>query len=175
MKKILKIPSAMQKAMQRGIVAKLCTICVLFFIPSGCENKEKDSDLIEIPFSEYYIEGDDGFVYPSLWLSWNNLKFDNTVIVVNNWKEMEKYLPEGALVYPDIDFSNHSVLLANGKTNYGISKITGKFWQVSTNKYRLDAEIQLNETTIIKEWCQALITSKLSDNSKVSLNAKTKK
>ena len=145
-------------------------VLLLVVMTAGCKNNEKDSNEFEIPFSEYSTENEDGIVTSGLDISWNNLKYDNKVIIVNSSEEMKKYIPDDIGNHYDIDFSKFSLLLASGKTNSGIFKRADKFWQISKNEYRLDVEIELNDATIVQSWHLALLTDKLYNDSKISLN-----
>jgi len=102
---------------------------------------------------------------------WQNLPYDEKVVIINSNEELEKYISCTEGGYPVIDFSKHSLLLASGKTDYGICEITAKsLQQLSPDKYELHIEITLSDTTDIKEWAMALIVKKLNKKDKVKLN-----
>jgi hypothetical protein len=103
---------------------------------------------------------------------WENLAYDNTVIVINNDEELGKYVSCTGDGYLEIDFSEKSLLLASGKTTSGISKITvNDLQQLSLSEYKLDMEILLNDSiTAAEQWAIALIVEKAGEESHVELN-----
>jgi len=122
----------------------------------------KEQDESEIPFVEYLFSI--GY--------WPNINYDinNNIIIVNNSIELEKYLAGTHGVNLDIDFSKNTLLLVSGTTPRGIqNKSVNSFKLLSNNTYKLDIEILLNDATVVEHWVIALITGKLSDDSKIEI------
>ena len=100
---------------------------------------------------------------------WQNLPYDEKVIIINSSEELEKYISCAGGDYPAIDFSKHSLLLASGKTDYGICEIAAKsLQQLSPDRYELPIDITLNDAADIKEWATALIVKKLKGENNVN-------
>ena len=121
---------------------------------------------IDIPFTEYLLAGTS--------CQWVNLNYDDKLIVVNSNEELKNYINCSKGNYPEIDFSKHTLLLANGTTPNGIVEISKRLLQLSANKYRVDIEILLDETEITGRWVTALIVSKLSKESDIEINVRFK-
>lgn len=103
------------------------------------------------------------------WTNFNN----GQIITINSQNELENHYADTN--YPDIDFSKHTLLLASGTTNNGISEKNAKqLLQHSKAKYELNVEITLNETTIVEEWTLALLTNKLDKECNIELRVITK-
>ena len=117
----------------------------------------------EISFTEYSLEGTD--------CQWTNLDYDETVIIINSEEELENYTSCSEGSYPEIDFSQYTLLLASGTTDYEIEEITEKILlQLSSNEYQLKIEIYITDTTAIgKTWTVALIVKKLWEEAIVEL------
>jgi hypothetical protein len=170
MRKIIKknLFSTTPRALKKGIVVTLCMMLTGLVLLAGCKKDNKKDDTppeseypIEIPFTEYSLAEN---------CQWTNLAYDDKVIVINNDETLKQYVACTGDGYPEIDFSENSLLLANGKTG-GISKITvSDLQQLSSDKYELYIEILLDGTYILQHWTVALIVKKMSEESKVELN-----
>ena len=131
--------------------------------PEGVESWRVIGDVgypIEIPFIEYSLSGTS--------CQWVNLNYDETVIIINNIEELENYID--CTDYPEIDFSQYTLLLASGTTDYDIFNITKNVQQLSYSEYKLYAEISLYEVETIKEWTIALMVNKLNEENIMELN-----
>jgi hypothetical protein len=116
-----------------------------------------------IPFEEYLLDDPN--------CHWKNLNYDETLIIINSNEELENYITCTEGSYPEVDFSQYTLLLVNGKINGEISKITAKkLLQYSHNKYELAVEIRNTEASATDEWAIALIVPKLSEGGYVELN-----
>ena len=125
----------------------------------------------EIPFTEYYMG------YSSN--CWKNLNYPpcwedrysdyGELIVINDNEELKQYFICQA-GYPPINFSEHTLLLADGCTVQGIQEISKSLWKLSEHEYELNIEIELNDTTPVEKWIIALIIKKISKESNVELN-----
>jgi hypothetical protein len=125
-------------------------------------NGEKDIEYpIEIPFTEYALAET---------CQWTNFAYDNTVVIINSDEQLNQYVTCTGGSYSEIDFAKHTLLLATGKTNSGIPKITvTNLQQLSEKEYELNMEILLNDETVVEEWTVALIVEKVSRGSKVNV------
>jgi len=134
--------------------------------PPDCPDGYPDEYPQNISFTEYSLNETS--------CQWQNLPYDEKVIIINSSEELEKYISCAEGSYPVIDFSKHSLLLASGKTGYGICEITAKsLQQLSPDKYELHIEITLNDAADIKEWATALIIKKLKGENDVELKVAT--
>jgi hypothetical protein len=164
----------------KQIIQKTCTIktlCAIFFglfLATSCVEPEEpikpkppiDNPTnypIDIPFTEYSLE--------ETQCQWTNLSYNDKVIIINSKEELEKYIECVSGSYPAIDFSKNSLLLVSSKTYCGTSIIAvKKLQQLSSNEYKLDIEITLNDDIAVESWNKALIIEKLSKESDVELN-----
>jgi len=132
---------------------------------------------IEIPFEEYSLS--------KTMCVLTNLThpFDFELILINNNEELEQYIVCAEENYPEIDFSKHTLLLANGIvfSDLGHTEIVGNInknlQQLSVNGYKLNVEIELaghTVTSVVECWHFAIIINKLSAESTVELNVANK-
>ena len=98
--------------------------------------KKKEQYPIEIPFTEYSLTES---------CQWTNFICDK-IIIINSSKELENYVICAEENYPEIDFSKYTLLIANGHTPNGILEVSNRLLQLSANKYKLDIEIQLDDS-----------------------------
>ena len=124
------------------------------------ENTSQDYP-VEIPFTEYSLAGTS--------CQWNNLDYDDKLIVVNSNEVLKSYISCSDGNYLEIDFSKHTLLLASGTTPNGIVEISNRLLQLSGNKYKMDIEVFLNITEMEGQWITALIINKLSEESDIEL------
>jgi len=100
---------------------------------------------------------------------WQNLPYDEKVIIINSSEELEKYISCTEGGYPAVDFSKHSLLLTSGKLNNGIASIAAKkLQQLSSNKYELSIEAEVY-SSILHKWISAILVDKLSEENYVEL------
>ena len=142
-------------------IVSFAAILLLLTSAFACGN---ENEAIEIPFTEYSLA--------DTYCHWENLNYDNNVIVINSETELENYITCTEGTFPEIDFSEHTLLLASGCTGYGIQDLFKKLF-FEENKYVLEIEITLNDATVVQGWKIALITDKLNDRSSVELNVIT--
>jgi hypothetical protein len=74
---------------------------------------------------------------------------------------------------PTIDFTQYSLLLVCGNTDYAFSKISKRLEQFSLHEYTLDIGIYLNDTINAgntQEWCLAIAVPKIIQNIMIVLN-----
>jgi hypothetical protein len=122
---------------------------------------------IEIPFTEYSLN--------SSGCSWNNANFNlDSVYIINSEPELLTFIScMGDSTPPVFDFTQYSLLLVCGNTDYAFSKISKRLEQLSLHEYTLDIGIYLNDTTNAdntREWCLAIAVPKVIQNTMVALN-----
>ena len=153
-------------------------------LASSCKQKEpKPQELkqeepvinypIEVPFTELELETQCKWI--NLNYPWPIYDAELTIvnpefIIINNDEELKDYINCSNGNYPEIDFSKHTLLLVNGHTTNCINKISKHLLQLSIDKYKLDIEIILDDTTHGHPWVVALIVNKINKRSNVELN-----
>ena len=154
---------------KKSMAAMLCMVLVGLFLVGGCKkDNEKKPPVepeypIDIPFTEYTLLETS--------CQWVNLDYDEKVIIINSNEELENYVACAEGNYPEIDFDEHSLLLASGETENGILKITAKdLMQFSLQKYELNVVILLNDAPIVEKWRTALIVEKINEECHVELS-----
>ena len=126
---------------------------------------------IEISFTEYSPE-------TPYWWKTENLNYDNKVIIINSDEEMKNYASfwGSSPLYPEIDFSTHSLLLVSGKSDLGVYDAEAKrLQQHLKNRYELDVAIrQFYYAEVADQWyIKPLLVEKISDGSEVVANITT--
>ena len=92
------------------------------------------------------------------------------IIVINSNEELDGYINCLDGDYPNIDFSKHTLLLANGITPKIISQLSIiQLLQLSVINYQLDIKIGLGDGDAPSHWVIALIVSKLNKKSNIKL------
>jgi len=104
---------------------------------------------------------------------WMNLDYNDTVIIINSNEKFKKYINCTEGNCPEIDFSEHTLLLATGTKKYGIISIAKDLQQFSTENYKLSIKIELNDLFDTERWVIALVTDKLKETSNVELKVIT--
>jgi hypothetical protein len=122
---------------------------------------------INVPFDNYSLFGTSCYwnLYPNLPPS----PFDPFAVTINSNEELEQYIfcnPENGS-YPDIDFTQHTLILAIGIVDFEISAYnTTNLQQLSKNDYKLNIEIHLSDSKYPNNgWTFAYVVDKLSDES----------
>jgi hypothetical protein len=111
---------------------------------------------IDIPFTEYVLD--------ISFCQWTNIATDS-VIIINSNEELENYITCMRGNYPTVDFSQYSLLLVHGNTNYGsIANLTPSMALLAPNNYKLNIEIQLQDTAASQEWHTAILVPKMEQN-----------
>jgi hypothetical protein len=118
---------------------------------------------VAIPFTEYPLD--------SLSCQWTNIASD-TVIMINSNEELENYITCAGNNYPAIDFSQYSLLFVHGNTVYGsiAHLIINGVALLSPDNYKLNIEIQLQDTAASQPWHVAIVVPKMGHNTTVHLN-----
>ena len=124
----------------------------------------------EFLFTEYLLDAISG-QWTNLFPESGDSPYDNRVIIINSNDELKQYYAGDDGVYIDIDFSKHTLLLASGITPNVISKKNVKGLRIiSTSKYKLYVGIVLTDFCALDKWTFALITNKLSDQTKIDVD-----
>ncbi len=120
--------------------------------------------VIDIPVTDYSPG-------PGCDWNFNNIKEDS-VYIVNSQEELLSFITcTGGNTPPVIDFSRYSLLLAHGNTMYGrISSIANRLIQLSSNQYKINSEIEIEDTADVQQWHVAIIVPKMTQNSIITLN-----
>jgi hypothetical protein len=136
---------------------------VLLLLAGGVASCGKENeDPIEIPFEEYSLANTN--------CGWHNLNYNNTVIIINNNAELENYITCTEGIYPTIDFSKNTLLLASGGSGAREDIIT-TFFQCSNNKYALKVDIYSSAfLPAITTWTVSILTPKISNNATITLD-----
>jgi len=93
------------------------------------------------------------------------------VIIINSYEEMENYyFCDAGNTMPNIDFSEHTLLLARGVAPGASHPFSKSFVQLSLNNYVLHVDICVTCVTMSFPWATSIIISKLEKHSVVELN-----
>ena len=141
--------------------------------PEGLEEWRvigEDSYPINIPFEEYSLG-------ETLCL-WTNLphSYNSGLIIINSYEDMEQYIVCADGNYPEIDFSQNTLLLINGIASFrAINHISKQLQQISINEYKLYVELLSYKNVMggfnpVECWHDAIITGKLSNETNIALN-----
>ena len=142
--------------------AKISLAAILLILPGIFFSCREENISVEIPFTEYSPADTD--------CQWTNLNYNNSIIVVNSKTELEKYVTCAEVTYPEIDFAQHTLLLASGGTQNGIGEIKRTLIKKSENEYTLKITVHLGITMVAQGWVISIITPKISDKSNVILD-----
>jgi hypothetical protein len=147
------------KKTEQGTVFKWSLIFAK--IKVNTTNNRNEGGTEEIPFTEYPI-GES--------CRWANLKYDQKAIIINSRTDVEEYVSCESGGFPEIDFSKQSLLLVSGVSTSGIKQISKLLRQTDQNRYSFDIDITLNMTTEAPRWTVAILTSKIPDDTVISVN-----
>jgi hypothetical protein len=89
--------------------------------------------------------------------------------VINSNEELENYITCTDGTFPEIDFSENTLLITCGCTINGIQYLHKKILK-KENMYMLEIEITLNDATVAHPWIVTLMTNKLNIKDNVELN-----
>jgi len=122
--------------MKTKIFNHVAIVLLLLGSFSSCtERSENDfSEPIEIPITEYSLNETGSW--------WTNAE-PQKVIVINNSKELKKYLActEGNCTYHSIDFSKNTLLLVSGQASANIIDIQTKLIKRADYEFYVDAYV----------------------------------
>ena len=180
MNKIIKIPFARQKKRLKSTIETLCMTCMLLVGSSSCSKEpiEIPFDVIEIPFLGYSVT-----VYPSgsIFIEriqgfWEEKLNKGRVTIVNSSEELGKCIPDNykdiGIDYPDIDFFEHSLLLACGTTSLpSVDIISLTLYKKSFSKYTLNVKVANTEVAVASgnEWATSILIPKIKNETTIAL------
>jgi len=118
---------------------------------------------IEIPFTEFSLVGTS--------CDWINFTHDNRVIIVNSREELESHIDCLSESFPDIDFSEYSLLIVAGLTSGAMPPCATptRFSQRSIKRYTLEITVSVTIASVMGPWTSFILVPKLSDNVQVTL------
>jgi len=167
------------------------TLCVVLaavlFTTVGCDKLRSKTDVIIeiansfVPFTVYSLNRDigEGSWFEEGMLAgsscqWTNLQSPgmngSSLIIINSEDELENYIACTDSIYPKIDFSTHTLLLAHGSTTSLIHSIDVILTKTAQNSCAFYINIGLTSATAPARWVVAVIISKISQNTIVVLN-----
>jgi hypothetical protein len=116
----------------------------------------------EIPFEDVSWDGTNCYGHTET--------YDNdNVVFVNSLEEWKNYTTCANDIYPEIDFSIHTLILARGTSETGIWKLTRNIQQLSSCNYRLDIDFWRDGTGQIIMWGFSLVIDKISEGNQIEL------
>jgi len=135
-------------------VWRVITREILFDVPREALFEDYLLDYGEPPFSR---------------ICWENTYNSSELIIINSSEELEQYVT--CTDYPEVDFSEHTLLLARGGHNYwslltydGIS-----LQQLSTHNYIMNINIKEVPLSMQNRWVIPIVVSKITDCDSVEL------
>jgi len=134
-------------------------LLILAILAAKCNNEEEYPK--EISFTEYALPAS---------CQWQNLSYDEKVMVINSDEELKKYVSCAEGDYAAVDFSKQSILLVSGKTDNAIYSVNAKkLQQCSDDRYQLDIEVLLYDSRVSENWCIALVIRKINKENHIEL------
>ena len=132
---------------------------------ASCNEVEKNYPL-EISFTEYSLEGTS-----CQWIKLNKERCNySELIVINSNEELGSYITcSVGGSYPEIDFSQHTLLLAHGVRCYQDILNHVSLQQASKQNYVVRVGFQKSLAAALREWRVAIIIDKLLEESSVEL------
>jgi len=144
--------------MKKKILIITTTLLILAGGFSSCKDK---NELVEIPFTEYSLIGTQ--------CQWTNLDYNGKVIIINSSAELEKYIDCVEGIYPEIDFSKWTLLLAHGMENHLVYPKYKSLQQHSTQSYVMKVNLEPAFATVITYWQVPIIVNKIADDVVIEL------
>ena len=108
-----------------------------------------------------------------MYLPLNDCNYDSSVIIINTEEEYEyfKTCTGVASVLPEIDFTNQTLVIANGGSSSGIAWLRSDFIKTIENEYIFSVFIQCDATAVGIGWTEPILVSpKLSPTEAIILN-----
>ena len=117
-----------------------------------------------ISYMEYTLSGTQ--------CEWQLPLLNNNVIIVDSDEDLTKYITsENGDSYPHVDFTQYTMIIANGGTPQGISDvIIDSFQQITEAEYNLNIRVLMTMTDAPELWVKALLVDKWDRPSTVNLN-----
>ena len=138
--------------------AMLCVILSGLFLIAGCK---KDSFPKDISFTEYVLADD---------CQWQNLAYDDQVIIINSDKQLRQYVACTGSGYPKIDFEKQTLLLAHGMATSGaVYPNCTCLQQISEQSYKMEVDLFQGLAAVMSPWQVAIIVDKLEEECIIEL------
>jgi hypothetical protein len=131
-------------------------LLIVFLYCFSCEKSEKENYPKEVSFTEYSLPDSMG--------EWANLAYDGKVIVINSSEELEKHIISYNGTYPEIDFSEKTLLLVSIADR--IIDMDTAFSQISSDHITVNFDL----THVLETRHIPLLVAKLPDKAAISLN-----
>lgn len=118
----------------------------------------------DVPYMEYTLSGTS--------CEWSFTKEDSDVIIVNSDEELQRYIvSEPDELFPSVDFSKYTMIIAHGATPRGIYTTTVEsLQQISDTEYALNIRVIMTMTDAPELWTKALLVDKWNKLYTVNLN-----
>ncbi len=156
MKKMMKMPA-------------MAYVILLLSMTAGvaCNRDDGPKEDKEPEEHTYYYE-----VYPlnGKRYKWENLDYDDKLIVVNSYAELENYIV--GTDYPVIDFSQNTLLLISGGATVSIQEVVVDFVKDSDDEYIFNVSvlIPVAAATFPEQWMLAKIVPVVVNEEQIKLN-----
>ncbi len=125
-----------------------------------------------------YSPGENAYGEETWYLHWINIDYfgapwgEGKIFIVNSNEELEKYIEEG-MAYPSFDFSTKTLLLVGGgSTSSPVWGTIRSFQRFPDGTYKLDLDITQGMFYMGTIWNIAILTDKISSDSKIKLDIK---
>lgn len=118
-----------------------------------------------IPLTEYTLSGSS--------CQWQNLNYNgqDSIIIINSDEELSNYISCTSGIYPAIDFTENTLLIAKGSTPGGFVSIVDTLELIGPSQYLLSVDVTMDYSLCPLSWLRFLLTSeKIPSNAIVSLN-----
>ena len=158
--------------MKKKSLITLSLILVAILFSFGCNKKsiEPDEPIVveesypkEVSFTDYSSE----YNYCQL----PNFTKNDSCIIINSNEELKNYIECWNGIYPEVDFTKYSLLLAGGRSPFSPCTVIEKqLQQISDNEYSLYLDIADGTLFIGDVWVILLKVPKLLENATVNLS-----
>jgi len=140
---------------------------LLFFVGLISCEKDKTPDNI----SEYPVEVSfEKYDITEASCNWKVFEHDK-VIAINSDKELQDYMVCTDAVYPQINFSEYSLLLAEGVTTSSPAEVLEtRLTQTLENEYVLYVKVRRGDALTLGYWNIGITTQKLFENAVITLD-----
>jgi len=108
-------------------------------------------------------------------VKWPEFEVDDKIITINSEEELKNHINcRDNTVFPTIDFSKYTLLMARGTNSTYIRTIRARFSQKASNEHILFVDIQSSAAHAITQWATLLLVPKLSEQAVISLEINRK-
>ncbi|MDR2936331.1 MAG: hypothetical protein LBU80_03190 [Rikenellaceae bacterium] len=117
-----------------------------------------------VPFTMYPFGEESSVRWPN-----PDYNTESKLLVINSDEELRRYVDGD---YPPIEFAKKTLLLASGGTPQSGTEPIVKYFKESSQDYRLHIDVIMGDAASPDFWQVAILTDKLSNDSKVELSVK---